>query len=117
MDSIQTYIGHQTADQMRNESGVLVAALGAPRSNSCESGVAPVRQVATSGNETLLARLERRIAELEAKVEAVERGPTRGVRECFAREEPGRFRSQCEHKNASCSQSARGVGTCRKSAG
>ena len=37
VDSIQPYIGQQTADQKRNESGVLVAALGAPRWNSCDS--------------------------------------------------------------------------------
>lgn len=64
----------------------------------------PVRQLAASVDESLVARLERRIAELEAKVDSVARGPSRVSGGCFACGAAGHFRSQCDHKNASCSK-------------
>ena len=48
VDSIQPYIGHQTADQKRNESGVLVAALGASHSSSTETTSADPQPVSTA---------------------------------------------------------------------
>ena len=66
----------------------------------------PVRQVAATVEDSLVARLERRIAELEAKVEA--RGsPSRQSSGCFACGDSGHFRVRCEHRNAVCTKCGR----------
>ena len=66
----------------------------------------PVRQLAATAEDSLVARLERRIAELEAKVEARGR-PSRQSSGCFACGDSDHFRARCEHKNAVCSKCGR----------
>ena len=67
----------------------------------------PVRHLAAAVDESLVARLERRIAELEARVDSVARGTSRGAASCFACGAADHFRSRCEHKNATCSKCQR----------
>lgn len=67
------------------------------------SEAASVRKLAGSVDDSVLARLERRIAELEAKVGSTA-GPSRRASECFACGDAGHFRSQCRHKNETCSK-------------
>lgn len=52
VDSIQPYIGHQTADQKRKESGVLVAALSVPHSNPSTSASTAQQSTSTVHQST-----------------------------------------------------------------
>ena len=73
----------------------------------------PVRQVAAAdaaSRDAEVARLERRIAELEARLPAEAgasrppRGPQGGLRECFACGQTSHLRYRCEHRNAICTR-------------
>ena len=69
VESIQPYIGHQTADQKRNESGVLVAALGAPQSSSSKPTSAVQQSTTTVQQSTSIASQSTSVAQQSTTVQ------------------------------------------------